>query len=82
MKDRYAVSVLKGGTIVGHLPKQFSVGCSVFIRRGGIIKCEVKGPRRFSADLPQGGLEIPCTLLIEDEKREVKKLLRVFSRYT
>jgi len=37
--------------------------CSVFIRRSGSITCVVDGLRRYSADLPQGGLELPCKLL-------------------
>ena len=27
-----------------------------------MIKCTVEGARQYSRDLPQGGLEIPCTL--------------------
>ena len=50
-------------TIVGHVPRRISPLCSVFIRRGGSIMCIVDGPRRYSADLPQGGLELPCKLL-------------------
>ena len=54
--DRYAVAVIKDGTIIGHLPKKLSKICSIFLRRGGSITCEVTGSRRYSADLPQGGL--------------------------
>ena len=59
--DRYAVSV-KDGTIIGHLPRKMSHVCSLFLRRGGMIRCTVTGRRRYSGDLPQGGLEIPCIL--------------------
>ena len=67
-KDTHAVAVkgnivgLDGTTTVGHVPKKISAICSIFIRRGGNINCVVNGARRFSADLPQGGLEIPCIL--------------------
>ena len=67
-------------TIVGHVPRRISPLCSVFIRRGGSITCIVDGPRRHSADLPQGGLELPCKLkfiapnLLECNKME--KLVR------
>ena len=47
--------------VVDHVPKRISLICSSFLRRGGSITCKVMGPRRFSADLLQGGLEIPCT---------------------
>ena len=44
---------------VGHILRKISVICSIFIRRGGSITCVVNGSRHHSADLPQGGLEIP-----------------------
>ena len=48
-KDPYAVCLRKDDTTVGHVPH--------------IISCKaiVTGPRRYSQDLPQGGLELPCT---------------------
>ena len=65
--DPMAVAILKeidGATVtVGHVPRRISALCSVFIRRGGTIRCIVNGDRRYSADLPQGGLEIPCRLV-------------------
>ena len=61
--DPFAVAVVKDtiGT-VGHVPKRIFALCSLFIRRGGSISCTVDGDRRYSRDLPQGGLEIPCIL--------------------
>ena len=56
------MSVLKDGQTVGHIPRKISMTCSIFIRRGGFISCEVVGERQYSADLPQGGLEVPCGL--------------------
>ena len=62
-RDRYAVAVKKSGTIIGHLPRKLSRVCLLFLRRGGTIICTVTGGRRYSADQPQGGLEVPCSLL-------------------
>ena len=43
--DPYAVKVMKAGTragtMVGNLPKKTSSTCSLFIRKGGTIDCEV-----------------------------------------
>jgi hypothetical protein len=72
--DRYAIKVLKNDEIVGHLPKKNSTLCSMFIRRGGWIKCEVTGSRRYSRDLVQAGLEIPCDLIFEGKEEHIKKL--------
>ena len=76
--DRYAVAVLKDGNVIGHLPRKVSQVCSLFLRRGGTISCEVTGTRRYSADLPQGGLEIPCKLLFTSKAREVDKVQTLF----
>ncbi len=60
--DPFAVAVIRDGTIVGHLPRKQSAVCSLFMRRHGTITCGVNGSRRYSSDLPQGGLEVPCIL--------------------
>ena len=72
--DRYAVAVIKDGTIIGHLSRKISKIASLFLRRGGSICCIVSGGRRYSADLPQGGLEIPCGLLFKAKVKEIQKL--------
>ena len=78
--DRYAVAVKRTGIIIGHLPRKLSKLCSLFLRRGGIILCTVSGERRHSHDLPQGGLEVPCTLLFKHKPKEVYKLKKLLSR--
>ena len=79
-RDRYAVTVCKAGDkIVGHLPRNISTMCSIFIRRGGIIYCTVSGRRQYPRDLPQGGMEIPCTLHFAGNERELKKVEQFFS---
>ena len=71
-KDRYAVAALKSNRIVGHLPRKVSKVCSLFLRRGGRIQCKVSGSRQFSGDLPQGGLEIPCVILFQGARKEIR----------
>jgi len=44
--DPFAIKVTKDGSVVGHLPKKISSTCSLFIRKGGIIYCEVTDPNR------------------------------------
>ena len=81
--DTYAVSIKKdisGETsTVGHIPRMISSICSIFIRRGGTIHCTVNGPRRYSSDLLQGRLEVPCILNFaakeHKEGDKTKKLL-------
>ena len=79
-KDRYAVAVIKAGRIVGHLPRKMSRMCSLFLRRGGTIVCTVLGGKRYSFDLLQGGLEIPCSLLFKGQQKDIKNLKSLRSR--
>ena len=72
--DRYAVAVEKDGMIIGHLPRKVSRVSTLFLKKGGKISCTVTGGRRYSADLPQGGLEIPCTVLFVGKRKEIDKL--------
>ena len=78
--DRYAISVTKNEDTVGHLPRKLSRMCTLFLRRGGTIHCTIMGGRRYSRDLPQGGVEIPCKLLFQGKPKEIKKVVKL-SRY-
>ena len=58
--DPYAVAVKKKfgrrmPVVVGHVPRRISAACCLFLQRNGIIKCEITGVRRYSAELAQGG---------------------------
>ena len=80
--DTHAVAIKKviDGEIkiVGHIPKKISAICSIFIRRGGNVMCQVAGARRYSSDLVQGGLEIPCILkFVAANQKEVTKTIRL-----
>lgn len=70
--DRYAVAVVRSGVVVGHLPKKISrVLLDFFEARSTIILyCIVTNAKRYSADLPQGGLEVPCVLHFLGKKKE------------
>ena len=76
--DPFAVAVKKNSTIVGHVPRKVSAVYSLFLRRNGSIQCRVTGQKRYSSDLPQGGLEIPCVYTftgVSAQVNKVKKLL-------
>ena len=77
--DRYAVAIIKHSVIIGHLPRKISRVCSLFLCRGGSITCTVTGTRRYSADLPQGGLEVPCLLLFKAQAKEIQKLKSILN---
>ena len=52
----FAVSVIRNGTAVGHIPKKISF--VPFLHHS----YRMAGEKRYVRDLPQGGLEIPCVL--------------------
>ena len=78
--DRYAIAVKRSGVVIGHLPRKVSRVCSLFLRRGGVISCTVTGGRRYSGDLAQGGLEIPCFLLFKHKPKELQKLKKLLCK--
>ena len=64
--DEYAVAIKDGATVIGHVPRKISAACSLFIGLGGVMNCLITdNHRRYSADLPQGGLEIPCKIAFQ-----------------
>ena len=73
-RDRYAVAIKRSGNIVGHVPHNISTLCSLLLRRGGAIHCVVTGCRRYSRDLPQGGMKIPCKYHFVGNSTEIKKV--------
>ena len=41
--DPFAVSVVRTGDIIGHVPRRISAACSLFLWNGGSIQCTVTG---------------------------------------
>jgi len=82
--DPYAVAIRKGAEVIGHVPRKISAACSHFVQRGGTLTCVITDSRRqYSADLPQGGLQIPCKLEFHSNDADllsiVKKLVKSVS---
>jgi hypothetical protein len=81
--DPYAIAVQKlsleltSAITVGHVPRNFSAVCHCFMGNGGTITCQVTGVRRYSADLIQGGLEVPCTYTFAGTSKYVDKVRRL-----
>ena len=79
--DPAPVASREDGSVVGHLPRALSAVCSSFICRGGLMLCRVSGSRRYSADLPQGGLEVPCVLTFQTSNaKDVEKAKKLINQ--
>ena len=78
--DRYVVAILKDDVVVGHLPRQLSQILSLFLFKNSTIDCVVICRRRYSSDLPQEGLKIPCKLIFNGKRDDIKKLKHLLAR--
>ena len=67
--DRWAVSVVLNGNIVGHVPREISRPFWHFLLHDGEISCEVTGPRRYG-----NGLEVPCKYRCAGRRKLITKL--------
>jgi hypothetical protein len=60
--DKYAVSGVQDGAVIGHLLKKDFLSLFLLIGQEGRVTATVSGQRQPSYDLPQGGMETPCSL--------------------
>lgn len=81
-EDPYAVAVMYNAGVVGHVPRVISAACSLFLGRSGTITCTIIGSRRYSSDLPQGGLELPCQYNFSGNEVLMKKLKKLITPQT
>ena len=78
-EDRFAVALKKGGATVGHVPREISKLCWLFVHHGTITaEVTVTGQRR--SPILQGGLEIPCVLRFNGSTKNINRLRTFFSR--
>ena len=59
--DPFAVAVVKSEVTIGHMPRQITSVCSLFLHRNGAMTVCTTERRRFSADWPQGVLNYAHT---------------------
>ena len=78
--DPYAIAVIRMSAIVGHVSRQISAACSLFLQKDGSSICSIiTGSRRYSSDLPQGGLKVPCLLRFSGSAKEIAKVRRLLT---
>ena len=60
------------------VPRKISAACSLFLEKEDTtITCTITGKRRYSTDLPQGGLEVPCVLNVRGRVKDVGKIVKL-----
>ena len=70
-KDKYAIAVKNGEQTVGHIPMFLSKLTFFFLRYDGKVSIKVNGPRRYSVDLIQGGLELPAEFTFQTSNEKL-----------
>lgn len=76
-QDPYAVAVKRRQTTIDHVPRKISAACAIFLSRNGVIDCTVTRARRYSEDLPQGGLMVPRTLSFTGQPNNIAKVRKL-----
>ena len=80
LHDPYTVSVVREDNVmVGYVPRTISALCYFFLRRNGMIICQITGRRHHSVDLPQGGMEVLCTLTFVGQSQYIKKVQKLIA---
>ena len=79
--DSYAVIVVKGEQIIGHLPWKILRLCSIFFGSGSSITVTVTRRMRRSVNLPKGGLEIPCQLTFCGPEESISKVRSLMGEF-
>ena len=71
VKDKYAIAVKNGEQTVRHIPMFLSKLTFFFLRYDGKVSIKVNGPRRYSVDLIQGGLELPAEVTFQTSNEKL-----------
>ena len=76
VKDKYAIAVKNGEQTGGHIPMFLSKLTFFFLRYDGKVLIKVNGPRRYSVDLIQGGLELPAEFTLQTSNEKLSQMQR------
>ena len=71
VKDKYAIAVKNGEQMVGRIPMFLSKLTFFFLRYDGKVSIKVNGPRRYSVDLIQGGLELSAEFTFQTSNEKL-----------
>ena len=73
--NRHTIAVMKGGEVVGHVPRELSRILYFFLRRSGsCVLCVITGRRKYGV-----GLEVPCVYKINGQSKCIEKLKRLLN---
>ena len=76
--DNFAVAVVRGEAIVGHIPRGVSKICWHFLNKGGTISCQITGKRQHCR--AAGGMEVPCVYVFRGKPKFIARLISLFQK--
>ena len=71
VEGKDAIAIISNNPTVEHVPKFLSKLTFFFLKQEATLTVKVTGERRYSFDLPQGGMEIPAEFIYKSEKKEL-----------
>ena len=71
VKDKYAIAVKNGKQTVEHIHMFLSKLTFFFLRYDGKVSIKINGPRMYSVDLIQGGLELPTEFTFQTSNEKL-----------
>lgn len=72
-EDYYAMTVMKPGSIMRHVPRETSNTCFHFISHDGDISCKITGTKHLFL-LLKCGLGMPCVYTFKGKSKLVDKV--------
>ena len=79
LRNRYAVTVVKGTQVVGHVPREYSKLCWNFLSHCGRITCEITG-RRKQSSIEGKGPVVPCVYKFEGNEKFIIRLCNLIEK--
>ena len=80
VQDKYAIALKQKDVTVGHIPKFLSKITYFYLKHGGDLLVEIIGKRKYSRDLPQGGMELPALYVFKTTNLEMHLQLSSLAR--
>ena len=75
--DKFAIGLVICDLVtIGHIPKFMFKLTYFFLKRGGHIKCEITGVKKYSKNSEQGILEILAGLTITSANKIIKDVMK------
>jgi len=74
-QDPYAVAVMSWSAVTGYVPRKIYAACALFLRKE--LLTAPHWSWRFTTNLPQGDLKVPCMLTFRGKSKDVARMKKL-----